>query len=222
MLQNQEAMKSKHFTLLVLFSVFVHSTNAQSNSIGSGIDLQFPGFSNSYVDLGDVYNDLDFPFTIEVWLKLKEYPPIHGGIFFSDNSAGNYYGIYFNVEQTGRIRIEFGDGFGAGSQFRRGFQTNNEIPLNKWIHVAVSCTSITDIKVYFNGVNQLLSPTDGGSTITDVIHSSDPARIGWGEDAFGLYPLNGQLDEIRLWNVAEVKRRSGIICVRNLAELKQG
>ncbi|HEY2722451.1 MAG TPA: kelch repeat-containing protein, partial [Chitinophagaceae bacterium] len=42
----------------------------------------------------------------------------------------------------------------------------------------------------------------GTASISSIIHSSDGASIGWRQNQFASYPWNGQLDEIRLWNVA--------------------
>lgn len=55
---------------------------AQSNYIGSGICLDFPEEPDNYVDLGDVYNDLDFPLTFEAWV----YP--------HTKASGNFTGCF--------------------------------------------------------------------------------------------------------------------------------
>jgi Concanavalin A-like lectin/glucanases superfamily/Secretion system C-terminal sorting domain len=195
-------MKTKS-SILVFCLVQALLSSAQTNNIGSGISLQFNGASANYVNLNDVYNDLNFPFTLETWINIPSYPSkLNGGIFGSDNSTGNYYGFFISVINTGQIRIEFGDGLGSGQGDRRGVYTNNTIPLLRWVNIAVVCNSADDIHIYFNGVDQKLFPSDGTSSLTQVTHSNASASVGFWQDVFDTYPLNGQLDEIRLWNVA--------------------
>jgi hypothetical protein len=67
-------MKKLLYTYSILLLVIV-AANAQSNNTGAGISLAFNGNTGNYVDLGDVFNSLNFPFSIEAWVKLDQYSP---------------------------------------------------------------------------------------------------------------------------------------------------
>ncbi|HUM47123.1 MAG TPA: T9SS type A sorting domain-containing protein [Chitinophagales bacterium] len=190
----------KQFLISVLISCQIILAQAQSNEIGSGISLKFT--TNQYVDLGNVFDDLDFPFTFETWINPSLLPVSRSGIFTTDNDFTDYAGWYVRLTSAGKIEIEFGNGFGSGFQYRRGFVTSSSILLNKWTHVAIVCNSITNIDIYFNGINQSIVPTDGISSSTDIFHSPAPASIGKYSNVFASQYMDGQLDEIRLWNIA--------------------
>src|ERR1051325_1266171 len=100
------------FFLTFLFSsfVFVLPVIAQSNYIGSGIAMQFSGSTGNGIDLGDVYNTLTFPYAIEMWINLGEYPVQATGIMGIDNDQTSYYGISLSVNPGGVVIMEVGDG----------------------------------------------------------------------------------------------------------------
>ncbi|HYV91972.1 MAG TPA: LamG-like jellyroll fold domain-containing protein [Chitinophagales bacterium] len=200
----------KQFAFLLSLCVSISIAEAQSNKIGSGIALKFDGGVGNYVDLGDVFNTLDFPFTIEAWINPASNPVQQDGIFSSENDASAYNGAwlyrwYYTYSSPDVLRIEFGNGQGSGYQFRRGFLTTESLPLNIWTHIAVVCNSITDIHMYFNGVEKTLIATDGTSTATVITHTSTSAGIGRYLNYFGDHYLDGQLDEVRLWDVARTQ-----------------
>src|SRR5437762_6450505 len=88
----------KQFTFSSLvFFISLLNVRAQSNFIGSGIALRFNGSSGNYVNLGDVYNSLNFPFSFEAWIAPHSYPANTGGIFGSDNNVSTYHGFWFRL-----------------------------------------------------------------------------------------------------------------------------
>ena len=191
--------------LLITVCLFVSGLTAQSNFIGSGITLQFSGDDLEYVDAGDFYNTLNYPFTVEAWINISSYTFQYSCIFASDNPASNYFGFWFQLNSTGCLRLELGDGSGAGFSDRKGKQTTSAVPLNEWVHVAVICNSSTDIHFYMNGVEKTSAATDGTGSVPSVTHNSDHARIGNLDTPFDFHPFNGQIDEIRLWNDARTE-----------------
>ncbi|HYV91970.1 MAG TPA: LamG-like jellyroll fold domain-containing protein [Chitinophagales bacterium] len=195
-------MKKYSVLLLISFCTSVSMTLAQSNFIGSGISMKFNGSVGDYINAGDVFNTLAFPFSFEAWINPSANPPIWGGLMGSDNDGSAYYGFWIRTFSSGTIEIEFGDGIGSGYQFRRGYITTTSINLNEWTHIAVVCSSVTDIHFYFNGVEQSKTPTDGYSAVTILTHSSASASFGGQFNVFGNQMFIGQMDEIRLWNVA--------------------
>ena len=132
-------MKTRIF-LSLLFCISILKSEGQSNFIGAGIAMSFSGSPGNYVDLGDSYNSLNFPFSFEAWVQPTAYSSLYPGIFGCDNSAsGNYYGFWIRIRTDHTFEVEFGNAMGAGYQYRRGFHTNDVVPLNNWIHLAVVC-----------------------------------------------------------------------------------
>ena len=196
----------KHRILFFFLSGFLSTyLNAQSNFIGSGIALQFSGDDLEYVDAGDFYDSLNYPFTVETWINVNSFTSPYSCIFASDNPSSNYFGFWFQLNSTGCLRLELGDGSGAGYSDRKGKQTTSAVPLNEWVHVAVICNSSTDIHFYMNGVEKSSVATDGTGSVPSITHNSDNARIGNLDTPFDYHPFNGQIDEIRLWNNARTE-----------------
>ncbi|MBA3648038.1 MAG: T9SS type A sorting domain-containing protein [Chitinophagales bacterium] len=198
-------MKTTTLVFLLPFLIVsqIFFGKSQSNFAGSGIALQFNGMPGNFVNLGDVYNDLNFPITFETWFNLQGYPLTNSATLFScDNDSITYRGFWVYYLPQGTLRFEFGNGQGAGSQFRRGVETVQPIPFDRWTHIAVVCKSATDIHIYFNGIDQAVAPTDGSSEAKNLVHSSAPSNIGRVIGPSGEGNSNGFLDEIKLWNVA--------------------
>jgi hypothetical protein len=101
--------------------------------------------------------------------------------------------------------MEFGNGQGSGIQNRRGFQTTTPLPLNKWVHLAVTSTSVTKMHFYFNGVEQPKAATNGISTSVNIMHSSASASIGRIINFWIEYNMDGMVDEVRLWNISRTQ-----------------
>lgn len=194
-------MNKKILTILVLVFAPLLNLLAQTDSAGAGYSLKCTGPNRSYVDIGDNLNTLNFPFTIEAWINLSGYPNVEGSIFASDNTD-IYSGFWFNVNKAGNLFIEFGDNVGSGQGDRRGFQTATILPLHQWIYVAAVCHSMTDIQLYFNGINQPREPTNGTSGATTVYHNSGNGQIGNWISISRETPFLGQIDELRIWNAA--------------------
>src|SRR5688572_6538815 len=104
------------FAVFLLLSI-VHSSYSQHDSVGSGRALAFDGVDD-YINFGDRYSDLTFPFTISAWAYLdasgKSAP-----IFASRNCHPVYQGFRLIINPT-NISLEYGDGFGSGNPAYRG------------------------------------------------------------------------------------------------------
>lgn len=199
-------MKTKICTFLFLPLIFSLAANAQSNTIGPGIALSQDGSDANYIDLGDVYNSINFPLTFETWIYPTAFATPYNGIFATDSkNTGSYYGFYVRVTSLGKLSFEIGDGLGAGSSHRRGKVTTTSVALNTWTHIAVVATSATDIKFYFNGILQSNVNSDGGSGVTNIVHNSNPAEYGRYATQFDVNNFQGQLDDARLWTVSRTE-----------------
>lgn len=189
--------------LALLFCISMLKSEGQSNFTGAGVALSFNGSAGNYVDLGDSYNSLAFPFSFEAWTQPTSYSSLYPGIFGCDASGvGNYYGFWIRIRSTGTLEVEFGNGLGTNPGARRGFRTTDAVPLNKWVHLAVVCNSVTDVHIYFNGVEKNLVPTEGTSTLTTLIHSTGHANLGRSMNAINESDFIGKIDEARLWNIS--------------------
>jgi hypothetical protein len=189
----------KFFLLFSMLLLLIYSSRSQSNYTGAGISLYFDGNTGSYADLGDVFNTLSFPFAFEAWINPESYSPDNAGIFSTDNDELNDNGFWVELNPSGSLQIEFGNGVGSGTSSRRGYATEKSIPTGRWTHISLSCKSVTDINIYINGVLQTKIATDGTSTSTTLQHSSGIASIGKASTALNQAMFKGQIDEIKLW-----------------------
>ncbi|MEP7128843.1 MAG: LamG-like jellyroll fold domain-containing protein [Chitinophagales bacterium] len=186
---------------VLLFTSICTVLNAQPNVIGPGIAIKNNGNPGNYVDLGDVFNSLQFPITFEAWIKPNSTPSPLYGIFTTENDNAVYSGLWVRMTSVNGIEFEIGDGLGSGPGYRRGFRTTVSLELLKWTHIAIVANSITDVKFYFNGnlVNQ--NPSDGTSNVLDMVSSSSKAYIGRHLNIFSDLFFDGEIDEIRLWKI---------------------
>lgn len=187
--------------MFIVLLTFFSRLPAQTNFIGSGIALQCSGGVGNGIDLGDVFNNLTFPFAIEAWINLQSYPDVAAGIFGTDNDLQTYSGVYLSCNPDGTVIMELGDGMASGTQDRRGYRTTTPLPLHKWVHLAATCDSVTGMHFYFNGIDQPQTNTSGQSSSTVMLHSNAGCSIGRTMCEWGEYDLDGMLDEVRLWSV---------------------
>jgi hypothetical protein len=195
------------FILFIFLAVQLTKAQAPSDTIGAGRDLQFDGYNGNYVDLGaNTYNTLEFPFTVEAWINpIEKQPGYNACVFSTDNNANVYGGVWIELSAGApeTLIVDFGNGQGFGYQYRRGFTTTNPVSLNQWTHLAVVCNSATDVAIYFNGVLQSASANDGTSTAATLIHlAGGHSNIGRRSYDGNEADYIGQIDEVRLWNIA--------------------
>ncbi len=181
--------------------------------------MSFNGTSGSYVDLGDVYNGVNFPITFEAWV----YPtstPNYNPIFASDNSTGNYSGFTVRLD-NGYIFFSMGDGTGVGAANRIGVYSSSSIPTNRWTHIACVASNANSWFIYINGVQDVTIPT-GTSQATSLVWSNSPAYIGRYNDAYQNSYWAGQIDEVRFWNSARTQNEIRNFMCRKLVSASTG
>jgi gliding motility-associated-like protein len=192
-------MRLVRFIAVLLF-VFVHSLHAQTDSVGSGGAIKFDGLDD-YINFGDIYSDLQLPFTISGWVYLDPSNNSPAPIFSNRNCDPIYTGFRLIVNNN-VISMDYGDGFGGNSPaFRRGKNANVNLLNGNWNHITAVVKGVSDMDLYLNGINVGGSYTGGSSNLMD---SSKP---GFASSAYFIsngviYRLNGIIDEIRLWNRA--------------------
>lgn len=173
---------------------------AQTDTRGSGQALQFDGVDDQ-VELGNVYDDLTFPFTVSAWVKLK--PGENGGpVFVSQNNLPIYNGFWFFVTPTS-IAIEYGDGLGENlPAFRRG--KNAQVPniTGRWTHMCAVVRGLSDVLLYVNGI-----PAGGDITGESLLpmasnYPGDVATIGYFLSNGRHYWFKGEIDNVQMYNKA--------------------
>lgn len=157
----------------------------------------------SQVLMGDVFNDLNIPFTISFWLKSNYYDPkvnalkVRFRIFDSDFNLRPIVFSGINVQLfNGFTSISIGNGAGFGYQYRKNFISNKFVADGKWHLITAVVKSPKDMSIFINdqpGYCRYISERYNGKA-TRLEHSTYPAMIGTlGE---------GILDDVRIFNFA--------------------
>ena len=165
--------------------------------IGSGLIETFDVDSVSNAlsfDGGDDYVDVGSPtwhqgdFTWELWAFLRDDRDqmlINHGTGYGGNGA------YLNWFEN-KIYLT------AGTQ--QAYTKVNPFPLNTWAHIA-AVKQGSNVKIYVNGEEQ----TDTSNFSSQQIDA--PSGNMWvGKFSTGIQPVNGLIDEVRIWNVARSER----------------
>jgi len=171
----------------------------------SGKALDFDG-NGDYVDVPDA-NSLDpvstQEITIAAWVYTTTYEAQNSSSFFAivgkqvlARPDGSYlFGLWNDgaaAHEIGKLSFVVASGGSAQTLY-----SNSLVPLNNWVHVAITRDSSNITKIYINGQ---VDVTDS-STITQAFEDNDKnLRIGYsGRYADYFY---GSLDEVRIYNRA--------------------
>lgn len=158
--------------------------------------LQFDG-SGDHVNLGnDVNLQPTDAVTIEAWINpisTNSNWPMVLGKWSGGGSAETYYLSIRNLHLFGEITTTV-----SGNVF---FETSADfVELNQWQHVALTFDSgARELRLYHNGQ---LAQTFGGITGSLVTTGDGPTTIGTLMRNTLAHPFQGQIDEVRLWDVA--------------------
>ncbi len=162
----------------------------QENNIG----LDFDGINDQIeIPHNPIFN-FDGKYTFETWIKTKMGSPMNA--LFS-SWEGIYPGPNFNyqidiTEVAGELKLR------VLPNNTNVIISNNNIPENIWTHVAVVMDS-NQVHIYFNGILDKTANSIINDSLVDL-----PIRIGAArQDAID--PLNGQIEEVRIWNTARTE-----------------
>lgn len=187
--------------LFIVFTLPSLSLYAQSDPIGSGRAISFDGVDD-YIDFGDIYSDLELPFTISAWVYVDPTSNLFGPIFTNRNCDPIYTGFRLIVDGT-RISLEYGDGFGGNDPaYRNGKEATVDDMKGSWNHITAVVRSVSSMDLYRNGIN-----VGGGSTGGSSTKTMDSSKPGFASSAYfisnsRIYRFKGVIDDIRLWNRA--------------------
>ncbi|MFZ4548410.1 MAG: LamG-like jellyroll fold domain-containing protein, partial [Bacteroidales bacterium] len=176
-----------HTTAGVSTKYIAVSANGTEPDNFSGKSLALDG-ANDYVEIAD-HSSLDFTtnYTLEAWIKPQAFSFLGGIISKYQTSGANG----FNLRLSGSSPYNGLDFDGMTTQ-------NNILSAGQWYHVAAVNNNGTRA-LYVNGEAIALNGTPGTIQAND-----NPLRIGVDYLVSGRY-FNGEIDEVRIWNVARTE-----------------
>jgi hypothetical protein len=172
---------------------------AASNRFGvANTALSFDGVDDR-IDLGDQFN-VGLPFTIAAWVyqpSAARQPGVFRSIFATDDAPNQYFGHFFGLGPAGHLDMSYGNGGPPDTRSRRSIDSNNPIPLDRWVHLVATVRGPTDMTLYIDGS---VAPSTFTGTGGPIVHSAAPARIG----SFSLVAANtpwlGMMDDVLIYN----------------------
>ncbi|MFN6537982.1 MAG: LamG-like jellyroll fold domain-containing protein [Nostoc sp. EkiNYC01] len=183
-------------------TAYDHQTAAQEYTLvpGSG-----EGTGNRALVLDGVDDYVEFQhnsslnlttFTIEAWVKVSQIKADYQTIITKQNAGGDYrnYGIYV-LPNSNLIHVTFN---GNGNYI--GYNTTHGIDLNQFTHIAATYDG-TKLSVYING--QL----DGSTNYVGSPRQNNDSLLIGSEKTGGNSPFSGQIDEVRVWNIARSQQQ---------------
>ncbi len=204
----------------ILFFICVLTISGLLSGQGSGNSLS--GTGAVYLDCGPSITDLNFPYTMEVWVKIPPGPGTPHPIWSSGhNAVGLYYGAWLLITVSGQVDIAYGDGTGAGSADRRSSFSDVPIPYGEWVHICAIQVGPLSSRMYINGIEVPVSYDGTGGTT--MVH--DPAGrqiVGYQQSYVpGVY-MEGEIDELRIWRTARTEEEIRANMCRKLSGTEPG
>ncbi|MBC8427733.1 hypothetical protein H8D98_00580 [bacterium] len=199
----------KYLTTLVILSLclpFLHFVQGQVWAQVENHVLSLDG-EGDYVEIKDSenLNAINSQVTMEAWIKATAFPNqwmpiIYKGDKDTPRESGRSYTLWLN--RNGYLGIGSKPS-GTGQVWLES--TNGSIALNTWYHIAGVIDANGGImKIFINGTE-----VTNGVFGEDIRSSSLPLRIGgWTHEEDPTYsPFAGQIDEVRIWNVARTGKQ---------------
>jgi len=170
--------------------------------------IDFPRTSG-FVELANGGTKLGVPFTEELWLPLPAGKPAKWG-----SLLGGYGGSWDDRLRPPSLWVTpaaaLHGGFGTGSEWRNWYTPADSITPGQWEHVAATYDG-SDYRVYVNGEQVFSQP------LRAIPHAAPVQWIGRLTSLF-----EGQVDEVRLWNVARTQEQIRETMYQNLSGNEPG
>jgi hypothetical protein len=152
--------------------------------------------SSSYINLGNVLGSVFVgAHSVSVWVYVKDYSSQREIIAKVNSSSTIPTPIDYAITPSGNIRMMLGN----GSNYW-WIDTTNTIITNQWNHIVFrydGSGSFAGMSIYLNGV---LCSVTTNSTFGTPADAANNLNIG--ARANGSLPMNGSLDEVRIYNRA--------------------
>lgn len=207
--------KPFYIACLLSSSIFFFGCKTQQAVYSSetNMAIEFDGVDD-YIDLGNIYDDLNFPITISVWVWLDPTATSSSGsipIFDSQEGLPIYHGFSLVTSNTSSLGISYGDGRGENHiAYRRSKSSKFPITNARWVNYTGIIRGAEDMSLYFNGVSI------GGEYVGEShlpMKSNSPeetAKVGFIRQNGLVFHFKGKIDELRVWNrsltMAEVQK----------------
>lgn len=185
--------------IIFIASIFLLTAFIAQALNESSVDLERS--DGQYLSIDDKPGfDISGPLSIEAWVRLESDIPSGSnfGIVTKGVEANLDLSYSFRLRDTGNGQNELDFAFWNNTGFtERNWGVN--IPTGPWTHVAaVVVPASKEIKLYVNG-EENVGLADG--SVTSIFNSSGDLYIGndaWGPGRY----FDGQIDDVRVWNVA--------------------
>lgn len=163
----------------------------------------FDGFTQ-YMDMGNILDDITYPFTVSVWVKPADHTGrLYNTIFTAQDNSPLYNGFEIHINHGTSVGIGIGDGRGENNGAYSRFKSSTiENKTGSWTHVAAVVKGNDDMTLYVNGID--VGGAYGGSTSFPINSNfpSDVARMGRWTSNGNTYYYTGVIDEFKVWKRA--------------------
>ncbi|WP_162144120.1 LamG-like jellyroll fold domain-containing protein [Sporocytophaga myxococcoides] len=199
----------------------ISAVTAELSSRYAGTALDFNGVNSCLDQMGyadcnttmlaeGAYINNTGVFTMELWLKLKDHSANTCQALFTNGEGASFKGIFFafdNRTSIGRNKQLVCELYnGSGTKIISSLSEPAIITDNEWHHVAITGDG-TNVRFYVDGNESLGSGVMGTKSTGSWTHNS--AYFGVcpvtgecrGGDIEYKYWLNGQVDELKFWNI---------------------
>lgn len=200
-------MKRKPFYILYFFAFSLAFFGCKTQQIVQSPEtnkaIAFDGIDD-YIDLGNIYDNLDFPITISMWVWLDPTATSSSGsipLFDSQEGLPIYHGFSFVTSNTSNIGITFGDGRGENHINYRRSKSSIFSPTNgRWVNYTGIIRGADDMDLYLNGVD-VGGDYAGESHLPMKSNSpNETAKVGLIRQNGLTFRFKGKIDELRIWN----------------------
>ncbi|MCC6817990.1 MAG: T9SS type A sorting domain-containing protein [Bacteroidia bacterium] len=168
------------------------------NRTHQGHAYQFNGISSKINWNFKTSMNVQFPITVSAWVYLED-SALNSPIYTSDAFSTAYAGFFRSVN-AGKLSFGYGNGIGAGTQYRRSAESVANVPSKKWFHVIGVLEAKNSIKLYIN--NQLQQIVYTGTSGVNLVYKGGDGAIGFAKNYFGTPDLflKGKIADIGVWN----------------------
>ena len=147
----------------------------------------------------------DLPLTISFWVKLETLNYAENRWVSTENVYNNYTGVNMAVSSagSGTIHVNYGDGNGAGPNYRRTKRSLNALSaIGTWYHIAAVVRGPLDMDLYVDCNNVGGTYSGAGGNIAYVDSTGDLGRIHGLTASPQTTYFWGTMDDFALWNRA--------------------
>jgi len=162
--------------------------NPNSAYVFNGINdhMEFP-----YSDLLQV----DFPFSISIWVNIETFST-QTSVLFTNDESDYYSGFWILYNPDGRVSAGYGDGTGFGAQYRKTKHSTVWLEAGNWHHIVASFNDLDDIDLYIDCEED---PGFYSGTGTNLMNNGQSGVIGRDLGSHVNSYHHGAIDDIRVY-----------------------